>query len=78
MAQNTIPDPEREEWRQLVKGQIEHEFQNYVLQMKIHQANKQIAGGKKTVEEAVQEIYDLCAKYSKAVQPDFQAIFKNW
>ncbi len=74
----TIPPKSRPEWAKLITGEIEHEFKNYVLQMKIYQMRKDIAAGKTNTENAVEALYDLCVKYALAVQPDCQTIFKSW
>ncbi len=78
MANVTIPPKSRMEWAKLITGEIEHEFKNYVLQLRIYQMRKDIARGKITVERAVDDLYELSAKYSLAVQADFKAIFKSW
>lgn len=78
MANVTIPPKSRIEWTKLITGEIEHEFKNYVLQLRIYQMRKDIGRGKTTVERAVDDLYELSAKYSLAVQTDLKAIFKTW
>ncbi|MEO1655010.1 MAG: hypothetical protein AAFU64_15790 [Bacteroidota bacterium] len=72
------PDKGREEWKQIVTAQIEHRFQNFVLQMKIAEYKQKIELGLMTVSEAVDDMYELCSKYALAVQNDFKEIFKEW
>ena len=74
----TIPPKNRIEWRQMVTGEIIYQFQNYVLQMQIHGAQKKIARKEITIERAIDDLYDLCQKYALAVQNDFKQIFKTW
>ncbi len=78
MAELTIPSKNRLEWKQIVTGELQHNYSNFVLQMKVHQANKDVSSGKKTVNNAISEIYDICLKYSLAVQTDCKLIFKTW
>ena len=80
MADNkaTIPDKSREEWRKIVTGEIEHQFKNFVLQMKSSDYKFKIESNELTVSEAVNELYSLCEKYALAVQDDFKQIFKEW
>jgi len=72
-----IPSKDRKEWRDLLTGQINVPLKNFFFQMKITQAKKQVEKGKITVEDAVDEIYDLCVKFSKAknMDVDIQNIF---
>ena len=74
----TVPDKNRPEWQQILTGEIEHDYKNYVLQTRIHQLRKDINYRTKTLDEAVTELYNLCAKYALAVQSDFKQIFKTW
>jgi len=74
----TIPPKTRPEWRDMVTGSISHNYNNFVLQMKITQAIKDIQENRKAEEVVVDEIYSLCEKYAIAVQQDFKQIFKSW
>ncbi len=70
-----FPDPNREEWRKIVNGEIKHIFKNYVLQLKSYQISNEIK--KKTKDEAqgILELQELCRKYALAVYEDFKIIF---
>lgn len=70
-----IPDKTRPEWRKLVKGEIDCQFKNYVLQLKVTQISKEIQEGETDVESAVDQIFTLCKKYEKAVTTDMKQIF---
>jgi hypothetical protein len=73
-----LPDKSRNEWRQIILGEIDYDFKNYVLQVQLHQIRKDIRSGKLGVEEAIDQIYNLCSKFPLAVQRDFKHIFKTW
>lgn len=73
-----MPPKERSEWRGLVTANLQYQFQNYVLQMKMTEYHRKIADGQLTVEQAIDELYLLCTKYHKAVQSDILEIFKDW
>ncbi len=72
-----IPPKDRKEWRDLLTGQINVPLKNFFFQMKITQAKKLIEKDKLTVEDAVDELYNLCVKFSKAkyMDVDIQNIF---
>lgn len=74
----TIPDKNREEWKQLVTAQIEHRFRNFVLQMKSAEYKQKIEQGNMSILEAIEDMHELCSKYALAVQSDFKEIFKEW
>lgn len=78
MANSSIPPKTRPEWSKIISGDISHEFKNYVLQLSIYQMRKDISKGKITINRAVDDLYNLCNKYSLAVQSDLKAIFKTW
>lgn len=78
MLKNTVPPISRPEWRQMVTGEIRHNYKNYVLQARTFQMQKDIASGKMTYQQAVEELFALCSKYALAVHEDFVVIFKNW
>jgi len=74
----TIPPRDREEWKMIVTGEIDHYFKNFVLQMKSTEYKRKIENGDLTLEEAMDDLYQLCEKYAIAVQNDFKIIFKEW
>lgn len=76
--QITIPPRIREEWKQIVLGEIEHKFHNFVLQLKVSEYKSKISSGEFTVDKAIKEMYGLCEKYALAVQIDLKEIFKEW
>jgi len=78
MAEVTIPPITRAEWRKMLSGEINHNFRNYVLQLQIHEAQKNIKNNKVSFEDALKDLYLLCEKYSLAVQNDFKQIFIKW
>lgn len=76
--QNGIPPKNRPEWRDIVTGKTDHYFSNYVLRMKSHKFATKIRDGEMTIEEAVDDVYELARKYSRSVERDFVEIFKTW
>lgn len=78
--QNSSPIPPRSrvEWSKLITGEIQHEFKNYVLQLRIYQIRKDIESGRTTIEQSVDSLYDLCMKYQLAVAQDCKEVFKTW
>jgi hypothetical protein len=78
MANVTIPPKSRAEWSKLISGEIDHKFKNYVLQIRIYQMRKDISMGRLTLDAATTQLYELCCKYSLAVQADCKDIFKTW
>lgn len=78
MANITIPPKTRIEWAKLISGEIDYKFKNYVLQIRIYQMRKDISMGKLTLNAAIDQLYELCQKYSLAVQVDCKAIFGKW
>jgi hypothetical protein len=73
-----IPPKEREEWRKMITGEISHQYSNFVLQLLLSQARKDIMKKRMSMDEAVDKIYDLCSKYAFAVKNDVIEIFKTW
>ena len=78
MKKYTIPPKDRAEWELIVTGKIEYKFRNFVLQMKSADYKRLIDENTMSVEEAIDDLYKLCEKYTIAVQVDFKAIFKEW
>lgn len=74
----SIPPRDRKEWRDLVMNEIDYEFKNFVLQLKNTEYRRKIKKNEIDIETAIDELYTLCQKYSKAVQGDFKIIFKSW
>ncbi len=74
----TIPPKHRPEWRDIVTLKINHNFKNFVLQMKSSEYSRKIAAGTITTQKAVDEMHELCIKYSYAVAEDMKEIFKQW
>lgn len=71
----TLPDKSLPQWRQMVLGEISHKFENFVLSMRLHKAQKDLAAGKISLEEAVDIIYRLCQQHPLAVKRDLEKIF---
>lgn len=74
----TIPPKYRKEWIQMITGEIEHSYRNFVLKLVITQLRRELSYHQITMQQAVDRLYALCAKYALAVQSDFKEIFKDW
>ncbi len=70
-----IPDKTRPEWRYLVTGYKKYKLTNYVLQLKVNKAIKDVKSNTKSIQSSIDEIYSLCQKYELAVQNDMKTIF---
>lgn len=70
-----IPSKDRKEWEDLIRGAINVPLSNFVLQMKVTQARQKVAKGEMPLSQAVDEIHQLCNKYSLAVRADIHLIF---
>ncbi len=73
----TIPSKDRKEWRLLLTGDLNVSLKNFFFQMKVTQAKNQVMSGKIDIDEAVDEIYQLCHKFRKAkfMDEDLNKIF---
>lgn len=76
--EKSIPPITRKEWLDLLNGDIQQTFNNYVLQMRVYQAQKEIKEGKTSQAAALDDLYALCTKYSLTCQDDLISIFKTW
>ncbi len=65
-----LPSKNRQEWRDLLNGNLNVPLKNYFFQMKVTQARNQIKTGKFSLEEEVDNIYALCKKFIKAKNMD--------
>ena len=72
-----IPDKERQEWRDLLTGQINVKLQNFVLQMQVDQTKRAIQNSKMTIEEGIDKTHALCKKYAMAVKSDIKTLFNQ-
>jgi len=73
-----IPSKDRVEWRLIVTGKLDYKFSNLVLQMKSTEYAQSIQGGEIDSKKAIDELHDLCSKYSLAVREDLIKIFRRW
>ncbi len=70
-----IPDIHRPEWGQIITGEIEHTYDNYVFQTQLHQLQKDVRHNRMTISDAATQLYELCVKYSSSVESDLHQIF---
>jgi len=72
-----VPDINRLEWQELIKGKIQLKIESFSLQMKISSLNRNFKNGIIKIDRAVKELHDLCEKYEKIYTNDLNRIFKN-
>ncbi len=72
-----IPEKTRPEWAKIITGEIEHKYDNYVFQTKIHQLRKGVKAEKVTISDAINDLYELCVKYAASIRTDLSQIFEN-
>lgn len=73
----SVPDKNRPEWKELVSGKSSHTFANFVLQMKLNQVIENTSKGELDMDQAVEELFELCIRYEKAVKTDLEKIFNT-
>lgn len=72
-----IPDINRHEWQDLVKGNIKVKFSSFSLQMKVSSLSRNYKLGLINLQTAVKDLYEMCIKYEKIYTKDLEKIFKN-
>ncbi len=70
-----IPEINRPEWAELVKGKKKPEISSFSLQMKINSLNRNYKNGLLSLNEAINDLHNMCIKYEKIYQEDLQKIF---
>lgn len=72
-----IPDKTRQEWRDLIKGQLNYKCSSYSLQMKINSLQRSHKMGLIKMDDAVDDLYQLCTKFEKIYTDDLNQIFNS-
>lgn len=72
-----IPKKERPEWADLIKGKINPELSSFSLKMKISALRQNYKHGDMSVDDAIDDLYELCSKYEKIYADDFTIIFES-
>ncbi len=62
----SIPKPDHDKWKALLKGDLDVSLKNFFFQMKVTQAVNQLRKKTTTLETASNELYNLCEKYAAA------------
>ncbi len=72
-----IPSKDHVEWHELLSGKLNVQLKNFFFQMKITQVKNQIQKGTISIETAIDDLYALCTKFSKAknMAEDIKSIF---
>ncbi len=72
-----VPEINRKEWQDLIKGDIKYNIESFSLQMKISSLNRNLKNGFISMNQAVKELHDLCIKFERIYKNDLDKIFKN-
>ncbi len=70
-----IPDIKRREWADIISGDSYRKLTSLVLQMKSNQLKIEVILHKKSLMEAVAELYKFVSLDEKRYQKDLKAIF---
>jgi len=70
------PNKDKKEWRNLLQGDSDIPIKNFFLQMKVSQMKKLLEQGKVSIDDAVEDLYDLCNNITdvKHVSEDLEVI----
>ncbi len=71
-----VPEIKRQEWRDLIKGKNTQSLSSFSLQMKVNSLKLFCESGKMSMDDAVKELYETCAKYEKIYETDLRKIFR--
>ena len=72
-----LPPKTRPEWKELLRPDDTTQFSCFPLQMKATRLKRELGEDKLTMDEAVNQLHELCEKYSRAVKEDMTKIFGN-
>ncbi len=64
-------------WSDIIKGNIDHKFDNYVIQIKVHQLQKKFNSKFISLDRAIDDLYSLYNKYSKMFEKDIEGLIKK-
>jgi hypothetical protein len=72
-----VPEKNRQEWRDLVTGNIEYKCSSFSLQMKINYLYQSYKNNFISIDDAVNDLYTMCVKYEKIYKEDLDSIFSK-
>jgi hypothetical protein len=72
-----IPDVNKKEWQEIIKGKINIKLSSFSLQMKINALSKQYKNGLINLDFAIKELHEMCKKYERIYMNDLNKIFNN-
>ena len=72
-----IPEITKSEWVDIIHEKINPELSSFSLKMKINSVRQHYKSGRMTLNEAVQDLYELCVKYEKIYTEDLKKIFNT-
>ncbi len=72
-----IPEITKSEWGDIILEKINPELSSFSLKMKINSVRTYFKSGRMTLNEAVQDLHELCVKYEKIYADDLKKIFNS-
>jgi len=74
-----IPDRNRSEWKDLLKGKTNIKINSFVFQMKLTRLREDLINQTVTIDKAISELFELFEKYdnSDELSKDIKRIFSN-
>lgn len=72
-----VPDVNKPEWQELIRGKLSPQLTSFSLQMKINTLKQQYKLGLVKIDKAVADLRDLCVKYERIYTEDLNKIFNN-
>ena len=72
-----IPEITKSEWVDIITEKINPELSSFSLKMKINSVRTYYKSGRMTLNEAVQDLYELCCKYERIYADDMKKIFNT-
>ena len=72
-----VPEKSRPEWAELISGKIDPELSSFSLKMKVNSVRQLVKAGQLSLNDAIDDLYDLCIKYEKIYTEDINKVFKT-
>jgi hypothetical protein len=72
-----LPSIDNPIWRKLITKEIDYKFSNYIIQLHIFHLRNRYAMKQIDLQEAINELYQLCNKYTLLVKKDFQKLLNT-
>lgn len=70
-----LPDKSDKRWKQLVRGDFNHQFKSVPAGMCVARNIRAIQQNEQSIEQSVEEVYTFFSKYEPILQDDISAVF---